>query len=219
VSARAALTRLGGLHVLADDAPGWKRDPVEQTAAACAGGASVVQLRAKYATDGETLRWAEAIRQLCRRTDTLFVVNDRVDLALAAGADGVHLGQGDLPPSRLPERVRRRLLVGRSTHDVEQLRAAAAEPVDYVAFGPIFGTRSKRSPHAPRGLVRLREAALLASPRPLIAIGGVDSGNAADLIRAGAAGVAVISAVAAADEPEAATRALVDALEEAAEPP
>jgi thiamine-phosphate pyrophosphorylase len=204
--------------VLADDAPGWKLDPVAQAAAACAGGASVVQLRAKYATDGETLRWAEAIRHLCRRAGALFFINDRFDLALAAGADGVHLGQGDLPPSRLPERARRRLLVGRSTHDAEQLRAAAAEPVDYVAFGPIFGTRSKVSPYAPRGLAKLREAVLLAAPRPLIAIGGVDSGNAADMIRAGAAGVAVISAVAAADDPEAATRALVDALGAAAEP-
>jgi len=218
VSARAAVIRLGGLHVLADDAPAWKRDPVEQAAAACAGGASVVQLRAKYATDGEMLRWAEKVRRLCRDAGALFVVNDRVDLALAAGADGVHLGQGDLPPSRLPERVRRELLVGRSTHDAEQLRAAAAEPVDYVAFGPIFGTRSKVTPHAPRGLARLRDATALAAPRPLVAIGGVDVDNAASLIQAGAAGVAVISAVAAACDPVAATRALVDALTAAAEP-
>jgi thiamine-phosphate pyrophosphorylase len=203
---------LRGLHVLADDAPGWKRDPVEQAEAACAGGAAVVQLRAKLAGDREALRWAASIRALTRRAGALFIVNDRFDLALAAEADGVHLGQDDLPPARIPEAARERLLVGRSTHTLEQLRAARAEPVDYVAFGPLFGTRSKATPWQARGLEALAEACALAAPRPLVAIGGIDAHGAEAAARAGAAGVAVISAVAGADDPVAATRALVAAL-------
>ena len=99
-SARAAA--YCGLHVLADDDPRWSCDPPAQAAAACAGGAQVVQLRAKRATDRQALAWARAIRELTRASGTRFVVNDRFDLALAAGADAVHLGQGDLPPSALP---------------------------------------------------------------------------------------------------------------------
>lgn len=211
-SRRVAAARLSGLHVLADDDPRWSGDPIAQARAACAGGASVVQLRVKFAPDRETLGWAEALRELTRRAGILFVVNDRFDLALAAQADGVHLGQGDIPPERIPPRLRERLFVGRSTHTLEQARVARAEPVDYVAFGPVFGTTSKDSPHAARGLVLLREAAAAVAPLPLVAIGGVQVGNAARAIAAGAAAVAVISAVAGALDPEAATRALVRAV-------
>ena len=203
--------RLHGLHVLADDDPRWKWDPVEQARAACAGGAAVVQLRAKRAPDREALAWGRAIRAETRRAGALLVVNDRFDLALAIGADGVHLGQGDLPPARLPAEVRVALRVGRSTHTPAQLRAAQGEPVDYVAFGPVFGTRSKQSDYAERGLEALAQAARTAVPLPLIAIGGVDAARAAGLRAAGAAGFAVISAVAGAEDPEAAVRALVAA--------
>jgi thiamine-phosphate pyrophosphorylase len=148
----------------------------------------------------------------------LFFVNDRFDLALLAEADGVHLGQEDLAPAALPESARARLAIGRSTHTLDEVRAAAREPVDYVAFGPVFGTASKDSPYPARGLALLAEAARLAAPRPLLAIGGIDAARAASLRAAGAAGAAVISAVADADDPVAATRALVAALSEPAEP-
>jgi thiamine-phosphate pyrophosphorylase len=217
VSARGAAERLAGLHVLADDDPRWKHGPLEQAEAACAGGAAVVQLRAKHATDAETLRLAAAIRSLTRRAGVLFVLNDRFDLALLAGADGVHLGQEDIPPARLPRTARERLLVGRSTHDPEQVRAACGEPVDYVAFGPLFGTASKQTGLAARGLPALREIAAQVRPRPLVAIGGIDAAGAAAAIRAGASGIAVISAVAGAQDPVAATRALVRAIEGARE--
>jgi thiamine-phosphate pyrophosphorylase len=205
--ARAALYR--GLHVLADDDPRWPRDPPAQAAAACAGGAPVVQLRAKRTTDAQTLAWARAIRELTRASGARFVVNDRFDLALAAGADAVHLGQGDLPPSALPAVARERLAVGRSTHTLAQVRAACREAVDYVAFGPVFGTDSKQSEYAERGLDMLSEAAELAAPLPLIAIGGIAADNLAKIIAAGATGAAVISAVAGARDPEAATRELL----------
>ena len=204
--------RLCGLHVLADDDPRWPRDPAAQADAACAGGAAVVQLRAKRATDREALAWARAIRVRTRAAGVLFIVNDRFDLALLAEADGVHLGQGDLPPGRLPDAARARLLVGRSTHTLEQARAARDERVDYAAFGPVFGTGSKASEHSPRGLAALADVARLLAPLPLVAIGGIDAARAAACREAGAAGVAVISAVAGADDPVAATRALVAAL-------
>ena len=202
------IERLRGLHVLADDAPHWKHDPVEQARAACQGEAAVVQLRAKHATDRETLAWAAEIRRLTRGCGALFIVNDRFDLALAADADGVHLGQEDLPPARIPAAARRRLLVGRSTHTAEQVETAGSEPVDYVAFGPIFETKSKPSENSACGLRLLAAAVAAAAPRPLVAIGGIDTSNAAEVVAAGAAGVAVISAVANADDPVAATRAL-----------
>ncbi len=206
-----AVDRLRGLHVLADDAPHWKHDPVEQARAACLGGAHVVQLRAKLAGDREALRWSREIRRLTREHGVLFIVNDRFDLALLADADGVHLGQEDLPPGRLPESARRQLLVGRSTHDLAQARLASEPCVDYVAFGPIFGTRSKASPYDARGTDALRKVVGQVAPRPVVAIGGIDAARAADVRRAGAAGFAVISAVAGADDPVAATRDLVSA--------
>ncbi|MEB2344787.1 MAG: thiamine phosphate synthase [Deltaproteobacteria bacterium] len=201
-----------GLYVLADDDPRWGRDPVAQARAALAGGAAAVQLRAKHATDRQALAWAVVIMDLCRSAGARFFVNDRFDLALAAGADGVHLGQEDLPPGRLPATARARLLVGRSTHTLAQARAAAAEPVDYVAFGPVFGTASKDSPYEARGLDRLAEAARLVAPRACVAIGGIDAARAGGCIRAGAAAVCVISALAGAPDMAAAARALVQAI-------
>ncbi len=208
----AARERLRGLHVLADDGPGWPCDPVEQARLACRGGAHVVQLRAKRSGDREILAWAAGIRDVTREAGALFVMNDRFDLALASGADGVHLGQDDLPPDRIPPGLRGRLLVGRSTHTLEQARAACDEPVDYVAFGPIFGTRSKESPWSARGVEALAEMVRCVAPRPAVAIGGIDRGNLEAVARAGA-GVAVISAVVGAPDPEAAARDLVKLLD------
>ena len=201
-----------GLMVLADDSPCWKLDPVEQARAACEGGASVVQLRAKRSTDRIAIQWAEAIRGITRQFAVDFFVNDRFDLALASGADGVHLGQTDLAPHRLPAHARSRLKIGRSTHTLEQATAACAEPIDYIAFGPIFGTRTKSSTTEPRGLDRLEEVVRHAHPRPVIAIGGIDLDNAAQVAATGVAGFAVISAIANATDPLAAARALSQTL-------
>ena len=198
-----------GLHVLADDDPRWPKDPVAQARDACAGGAAVVQLRSKHATDREALAWAREIREITWEAGTRFVVNDRFDLALLAEADAVHLGQDDLPPDALPKQVRERLAVGRSTHTPAQLRATRDEDVDYVAFGPVFGTTSKDSEYDRRGLEALDEATALAAPRPLVAIGGIAAEHVAALREAGVAGFAVISVVAGAGDPVAATADLV----------
>lgn len=202
-----------GLHVLADDDPRWRWSPLEQAHAACEGGAAVVQLRVKHATDREALRWGEAIREATRRTGVCFVMNDRFDLALALGADAVHLGQDDLPPARVRAAAGPALAIGRSTHDDAELARAQGEPVDYVAFGPVFETSSKQTQHAARGLERLAAAAAHVQPRPLVAIGGIDLSTIAAVIAAGARGVAVLSAVAGAADPVLATRRLVQALE------
>jgi thiamine-phosphate pyrophosphorylase len=208
------IARLRGLMVLADDASNWKIDPIDQARAACEGGASVVQLRAKRATDTVALGWAEAIREITRKFDVGFFVNDRFDLALAADADGVHLGQEDIPPSRIPMAARSRLLVGRSTHSLEQASEACAERVDYIAFGPIFATGSKDSPGDPRGVERLAEVVRAVQPKPVVAIGGIDLSNVARVTGTGVAGIAVISAIAEAADPGRAARALADALRE-----
>ncbi len=200
-----------GVHVLADDDPRWPHDPVTQARAACAGGAAVVQLRSKHATDRQTVAWGEEIRRITRRTGVLLFVNDRFDLALRLEADGVHLGQTDLPPERLPQAARDRLRVGRSTHDDEEVGRACREPVDYVAFGPLFGTTSKSIAHSERGLPKLRQVVERVRPRPLIAIGGIDAARAPEVAATGARGIAVIGAVAGATDPEAATRELVQA--------
>jgi thiamine-phosphate diphosphorylase len=198
---------------LADDDPRWRWSPLDQAQAACDGGAAAVQLRAKHATDREALAWGERIRAATRRAGVLFVMNDRFDLALLVEADAVHLGQGDLPPARVRSAAGARLAIGRSTHDDAELARALAEPVAYVAFGPVFGTGSKETGFAARGLDELAAAAARAAPRPLVAIGGIDAGNIASVRAAGARGAAVISAVAAAPDPAAAVRALARAFE------
>jgi thiamine-phosphate pyrophosphorylase len=204
---RAALERLRGVYVLADDDPRWRHGVRAQLEGALAGGATVVQLRLKHTPDGaalELMRWAVA---RSREAGALLFANDRFDLALLGGADGVHLGQDDLAPEELPADARARLLVGLSTHTLEQARASRARPIDYAAFGPVFATGSKTSAYEPRGVELLRQAVGLAG-RPLVAIGGISAANLPEVRAAGAAAAAVISAVANAPDPAEATRYL-----------
>jgi thiamine-phosphate pyrophosphorylase len=199
--------RLRGLYPLADDDPRWRHDPRAVVAAALLGGATAVQLRLKHTRDVEALelaRWAVA---RARDAGALLIVNDRFDLADLAGADGVHLGQDDLEPERIPAEVRARLHVGLSTHTLEQVRESLDRPVDAIAFGPLFGTRSKNSEFEARGLDALREVVRI-SPRPVIAIGGIQAGNLAEVARTGARAAALISAIADAEDPAAETRRL-----------
>ena len=206
------IAKLSGLMVLADDAPTWKNDPIDQARIACEGGASIVQLRAKRATDSVALEWAEAIREITRKFEAGFFVNDRFDLALAANADGVHLGQDDFPPAEIPIAARSRLLIGRSTHTLEQAGAAVDERVDYIAFGPVFATETKDPPSIPRGVEQLAEVVRAVRPQPVVAIGGINLENAAQVAETGVVGIAVISAIAEAADPQRAARALAETL-------
>jgi thiamine-phosphate pyrophosphorylase len=201
--------RLSGIYAIADDDPRWRSRPRDVVAGALAGGATMIQLRHKHTPDREALALAEWAAAACRRAGALCFVNDRFDLADLARADGVHLGDEDLPPERIPPDVRSRLLVGLSTHTLEQVRASRERPIDYVAFGPVFGTTSKDSNWPARGLDALREAVRLAG-RPLVAIGGIGLENADDVAAAGAAAAALISAIAGASDPAGATRRLAE---------
>jgi thiamine-phosphate pyrophosphorylase len=178
------------------------------------GGVRLVQYRAKEATglsDRERLAQAQALRILCAAHGALFLVNDRIDLALAVEADGVHLGQDDLSPA-----VARRLLgpdrlVGRSTHRIEQLRQAVSDGCDYVGVGPVQATPTKPG-RAPVGLAYVQEAAA-ESPIPFFAIGGIDAEAVPAVRAAGARRIAVVRAITEASDPEAAAAGLLRALE------
>jgi len=175
--------------------------------AALQGGANVVQLRKKTMPKAEQYAIALALRRLTLAHDALFIVNDHVDIAIAADADGVHLGQDDLPPSvvrQLPGFDGR--LIGRSTHSLEQARNAMAEGADYVAVGPVFPTPTKAGrPAVGTGLVS--EVAAIAD-RPFVAVGGIDHDNAPAVVEAGAPAVAVVRAVYDAVDPAEAARRL-----------
>jgi thiamine-phosphate pyrophosphorylase len=186
----------------------------EIAAAAIEGGATAIQLRAPELDDVALLPLAREIAGACRDAGILCIVNDRVDVAVAAGADGAHVGQGDAPEAARASLGRDRVL-GISVRDADQARAAAAAGADYVGV-TVWSTATKPEAEA-EGLDGL-SAVAGASPLPVVGIGGIDPTNAPAVIRAGAAGVAVISAVVAAAEPVTATRALRDAVDRALGP-
>jgi thiamine-phosphate pyrophosphorylase len=177
--------------------------PERVLAEALAGGVDVVQLREKHAAGDEILRAARVFRRLTREAGALFVVNDSPELALRSEADGVHVGQDDLPVPRVRELVGD-LIVGLSTHSPEQIRAAAG--VDYIGVGPVYATPTKLGRPAV-GLALVEEAARTAAV-PWFAIGGIDEGNVEEVVAAGASRVAVVRAIAGADDPRATAEAL-----------
>ena len=179
---------------------------------ALAGGVDVLQLREKDAPDDEILAAAATFRALCTEHAALFVLNDRPDLAAAAGADGVHIGQADEPIDRVREQVGRDLLIGLSTHSREQLASALETDADYVCVGPVYATPTKPDYHAV-GLELVRHAAQ-AVERPWFAIGGIDGTNVGEVAAAGAPRVAVVRAIRDAPEPRAAAAGLRAVLEE-----
>ena len=201
------------LYVVLDRAAARGRDLADVLHAALAGGCRLVQLREKEWPSGRLLPVAERLRARCAAAGATFIVNDRVDLAVAVGADGVHLGQEDLPARAARPLLRPGMILGISTHSVEQARAAQADGADYVAVGSLFPTRSKAEFQLV-GIDLLRK--LRAEIRvPLIGIGGITHDNVGEVIAAGADGVAVISAVCADDDPRAAAARFVALIQEA----
>ncbi len=177
---------------------------------ALAGGVDVLQLRDRSLGDNELLTRALEWAEIAHRHGALFFVNDRPDIALLSGADGVHVGQDDLPPAAVRELAGDRLLIGRSTHTPEQIRAAMDEPVDYIAVGPVHATPTK--PGRPAVGIELVEVAAREASKPWFAIGGIDATNVASVTQAGATRVVVLRAIAQAPDPHAAATALRDAL-------
>ena len=198
------------LYVILDRVAARGRDLEEILDATIAGGCRMIQLREKEWPTGRLLPLAERLRDRCRRAGVTFIVNDRVDLAVAVEADGVHLGQDDLPPRAARPLLRPGMVLGRSTHSVAQARQAQADGADYIAVGSMFPTQTK----ADFELVgpELLRAVRPETKAPLVGIGGITRANVAQVIRAGADGVAVISAVCGASDPAAATREFVAAI-------
>ena len=179
---------------------GWKVPKFAE--ALMRGGARLVQLRAKSATSGDAIVWADAIVSLGTRYGATITVNDRADLAQLSGAGGLHLGQDDLPVDAARRIMGSDALIGLSIHTQRQLEVALSEPISYVAVGPVFETHSKMAPDAVVGLELIAQAAARAEGLPLIGIGGITVERARDVIDAGATSVAVISDLLTGGNPE-----------------
>jgi thiamine-phosphate pyrophosphorylase len=165
----------------------------EQVSQLSDNGVTLVQLREKTLSPLEFFREAAAALQIAHERGMKIIINDRVDMALALKADGVHLGQEDLPPEAARRLLGAEAIIGFSTHNLEQARRAAKLPVDYVAIGPIFATNTKQTSDPPVGLRELQLVRDALGETPLVAIGGITSRNAQHVLGAGADGVSVIS--------------------------
>ncbi len=159
------------------------------------GGATLVQLRDKGAAPREFFRDGREALRLARSAEAQLIINDRVDVALALKADGVHLGQTDMPVDAARRMLGPNAIIGYSTHNLDQVQASLHLPIDYLAFGPIFATSSKENPDPIAGLTQLTQAKDLIGSLPLVAIGGIASSNLDQVLAAGADSVAVISAL------------------------
>jgi thiamine-phosphate pyrophosphorylase len=201
------------LYVVLDRTAAGGRDLADVFDAAVAGGCRMVQLREKEWPSGRLWPLAEHLRRRARARGVTFIVNDRVDLALALEADGVHLGQDDLPAQAARALLRPGMVLGISTHSVAQARAAQAAGADYVAVGSMFATRTKAEFQlvGPELLRTLRPEISV----PLVGIGGITADNVHEVIEAGADGVAVISAVCGADDARLAAARFVERIESA----
>lgn len=193
------------LYVISDRDIARGRPEPEVMREAIEGGATCFQLRGKNMTGREMYEIGKKLRQLATDTGTLFIVNDRVDVAIAVQADGVHIGQDDLPLLVTRELVGRHRLVGVSAGTPDEAKEAEKLGADYLGVGSVFHTATKADAGEPIGLKGLEE--IVASVKiPVVAIGGIDSSNALEAIRVGACGVAVISAIVGAQDVREATR-------------
>ena len=180
------------LYTIADTLGRPELSFVEITEKLCAGGAKILQLRAKDLPSRDFLVLAQEVRKICRRSGCLLIVNDRADIALAVDADGVHVGQEDLPLKAARKVLGPNKIIGVSTHDPQQARAAEHDGADYVGFGPMYGTTTKATGYTARGLDQLREIRAMVR-LPIVAIGGITTERALATLTAGADAVAMIS--------------------------
>jgi thiamine-phosphate pyrophosphorylase len=203
-----------GVYLVTDASRSAGRSTPDIVEAAIAGGVDVVQLREKGMTVRDRHELGIELRELTRAADVPLIVNDRIDLAAAIEADGVHLGDDDLPVSVAREQLGETAIIGRSVSTPDAARAAERAGADYLGVGAIHGTTSKEiaPEHSNVGLDRVR-AIRPTTDLPFVGIGGITPDNAAGVVAAGADGVAVISAITRAEDPEAATRRLVAAVD------
>lgn len=201
------------LYVILDRAVAGDRDLPWLLEAVIEGGCRMIQLREKEWPSGRLFPLAKRLAARCRQAGVTFILNDRVDLAIAVGADGVHLGQEDLPPAAARRLLPAGAILGLSTHSVDQARAVVAAGADYVAVGSIFPTGTKANFELV-GLELIRQVRPHVSV-PLVGIGGITPDNAGEVIRAGADGVAVISAVCGVPNPAAVSARFLAAIQRA----
>ena len=199
------------LYLVTDAGLSLGRPHVQVVEAAVRGGVTVVQYREKSAGTRQMIEEARELRQLCRAAGVPFIVNDRIDVALAVDADGVHVGQDDMPASLARRLIGKGRILGVSAGSPEEARKAEADGADYIGASPIFATPTKTDAPAPLGVEGLRQLARVVSI-PVVAIGGINAGNARSMMTAGAAGVAVVSAIVAAQNVEAAAKEIRTAM-------
>ncbi len=204
--------RITGLYVVIDPETLGGRSEVEVARQAIRGGARVIQLRDKRREKGKMFSIAQELKRVCAEGDALFIINDHLDLALACDADGIHLGQKDLPLPRVREILPIEKIIGLSTATIAEAQKAEAEGADYISIGAIYPTLSKGDARW-AGLETLREVKGKVS-LPIVAIGGINKENIAEVVRAGANSVAVISAIAEAEDIEMAARELTGKIDE-----
>ncbi|MGD9345220.1 MAG: thiamine phosphate synthase [Candidatus Aminicenantes bacterium] len=206
------MKKIGRLHVLTDTELQHRFSHIELARMAIAGGADTIQFRQKEGSTREMIETAREMKNVCVKAGIIFIVNDRLDVALASDADGVHLGQDDFPIPLARKILGEKKIFGGSAVTVQDAQKCLAEGADYVGFGPVYPTASKADAGPVTGLDLMKE--VIDKVRlPLIAIGGVNKENTPKVIRAGAHGIAVISAVCCHKDPEQATRELFRALE------
>jgi thiamine-phosphate pyrophosphorylase len=204
---------LRGVLGVVDEADGSAAGQEALARALLAGGAAALQLRMKQAPAGAVLEAARRLRAIAAEAGAALFVNDRLDVALAAGADGVHLGQLDLSlaDARAVVGARPEFWIGVSTHDAAQVRAAVAGGADYLGYGPVYATATKRDPDPVQGTAALAAAVALAAPVPVVAIGGIGPDDVEAVVATGAAAVCAIGAVNRAEDPAAVVRRMVRA--------
>jgi thiamine-phosphate pyrophosphorylase len=208
---------LHGLYIILDPHVVRRLSLAEALKEAAAGGATLFQYRDKTSSGRAFYHAAEQLRQAARDVGAAFIVNDRCDVALAVEADGVHLGQGDLPLSLARGLMSPDQLIGISTHTVDQVREATVGGADYVGFGPIFPTTSKADHEPVVGVEGLRQARLL-TPLPMFAIGGLTVASVEGLMQARADGIAVMSAIWAAPDIATAVHVFIEKMARATRP-
>jgi thiamine-phosphate pyrophosphorylase len=206
------MKNIGRFHVLTDTLLQGRFSHVELTAMALSGGADIIQFRAKSGSTREMIDMAGQMKILCKEYGVPLIINDRIDIALAVGADGVHLGQDDFPIPLARKLLGPDAIIGGSAGNMEEALKCYSDGADYIGSGPVYGTASKSDAGPATGVENIRVIAGLIR-LPVIAIGGVTAPDICELMDAGAYGVAVISAVCFDDDPEAAARRFRTALD------
>jgi len=206
------MKQIGRLHVLTDTVLQSRFSHLELARMAIKGGADTIQFRQKVGATREMIEIVRQLKQLCLDSGVTLIVNDRVDVAIATEADGVHLGQDDFPIALARKLLGENRIIGGSAASLEEAQKCFAEGADYIGFGPVYPTTSKADADPVTGIKLLKQAVEII-PLSIIAIGGISADNTPEVIQAGARGIAVISAVCCQEDPEQATRALYNALQ------